>query len=421
MILVGVSLEGNLIRCSLPTITLGRLMFAEPGVAFAKVSMESIFRGTSPQEVVNNPKIMIVDDEPINIKVARKYLSTEGYQDFISTTQSTEALEIIKDQMPDLILLDIMMPEVDGLQVLDQIRHDEAIPAIPIIILTANNDRETKFKALNLGATEFLGKPVDPAELAARVHNCLVMKSQRDHLNHYAWELELEVSARTQALVEAQKDLIHCLAQAAEYRDDATGRHVIRVGQYAGIIAQAMNLDNETVELIRCAAPLHDIGKLGVPDAILLKPDKLDAEEFEIMQRHCGFGKRIVEKMPDDDSKMLRTHTDVGARIMRSSSCLVLKFAARIALTHHEKFDGSGYPIGLAGTDIPIEGRITAVADVFDALSSKRPYKPAFPIDKCLGILEEGRGTHFDPDVLDAFFARKKQIVNTQIQHADVD
>jgi putative two-component system response regulator len=199
--------------------------------------------------------------------------------------------------------------------------------------------------------------------------------------------------------------VILCLARAAEYRDDDTGHHVVRVGLYAGIIARRLGLDRAAVELIEQAAQLHDVGKIGITDEILKKPGKLDPAEFECMKRHCEFGRNIIEPFADSEWKALRTHTSIGAKIMEPGTSPILVMATKIALTHHEKWDGSGYPEGLAGEAIPIEGRITAVADVFDALSHKRPYKPAFPLDKCLGVMEDGRGKHFDPIVLDAFFA----------------
>jgi len=391
-----------------------------PGPGAFELPLESILGGTSPGEVTANPKIMIVDDESVNIKVVQKYLKSEGYKTFVTTTKATEALELVHSEHPDVLLLDIMMPHVNGLQILEKIRADQRVLDLPVVILTAASDKETKLNALRLGATDFLAKPVDLAELVTCVRNALVVKAHHDHLKRYAWELELEVSLRTSELTKAQLELIHCLARAAEYRDNETGHHVIRVGRYAGIVARQLRLDKEFVRLIEHAAALHDIGKIGIPDSILLKPAKLDPEEFEFIQRHCGFGKRIVERMPDDEWNTVRSHTDAGAKILGDGKSPILRMVATISLTHHEKWDGSGYPLGLEGEDIPMEGRITAVADVFDALASKRPYKPAFPIEKCFTIMKENRGSHFDPTVLDAFFACKADIVETQIKYADV-
>jgi len=193
------------------------------------------------------------------------------------------------------------------------------------------------------------------------------------------------------------------------------------VGKYAGIIARELGLAPELAQLIEHAAPLHDVGKIGVPDDILLKPGKLDPDEYEFIQRHGNFGKRILEPMPDSEWRVFRSHTETGASIMNHSNSPIIRTASRIAVTHHERWDGTGYPLGLAGEDIPIEGRITAVADVFDALSSKRPYKPAFPLEKCFSIMLDARGQHFDPEVLDAFLNCKDEVVRVQIEYADID
>lgn len=372
------------------------------------------------QQAVLKSKVMIVDDEPVNIKLAKKYLSQAGYEDFCMTTNPTRAMEMIAFEHPDVVLLDISMPEMSGLEVLDLIRSNARTVHIPVVILTARDDRETKRNALELGATDFLSKPVDASELALRVRSALMIKKHYDHLKTYAKIQELKVIERTAELSQTRLQVIHCLARAAEYRDNETGRHVIRVGRYSGIIARQLGLSPALAELIEHAAPLHDIGKIGIPDSILLKPGKLDQEEFDTMQQHCRLGKRVFERMSDDDWQTLQTHADVGSQILKGARSPLLEMAASISLTHHEKWDGSGYPLALAGENIPIEGRIVAVADVFDALSSERPYKKAFPLEKCLAILEEGRGQHFDTNVLDAFFARLEEIVKVQIRFSDI-
>ncbi|MDZ4821271.1 MAG: response regulator [Planctomycetota bacterium] len=367
------------------------------------------------------PRIMLVDDEPINIKVAKKYLANAGFTEFYSTSNAAEALPMIIRNEPDVVLLDIVMPQFSGLDLLAAIRADSQMVHMPVVMLTAVEDRETKCQALELGATDFLSKPVDPSELVSRVRNLLGVKSHFDHMHHYAVELERKVNERTAQLEASHQDVIHCLARAGEFRDDDTGRHVLRVGRYAGVIARQLGWDEDSARRIEQAAQLHDIGKLGIPDAILSKPGKLTAEEFEMMQKHCGFGKSVFETISQREAMKLREHTDLGNHILGACGSPVLDLAAEIALTHHERWDGSGYPIGLAGKDIPISGRITAVADVFDALSTKRCYKPSFPLEKCLTILEEGRGKHFDPEVLDAFFAAREQILKVQILLAEVD
>jgi putative two-component system response regulator len=365
-------------------------------------------------------KILLVDDEPLNTKVVRKYLAGAGYSDFCSTTAPAEVLPLMIRSEPDLVLMDIVMPKFSGLDILSAVRADAQLAHIPIVMLTALEDRDTKCQALSLGATDFLAKPVDPSELISRVRNVLLVKSHHDQLRNYAAELERRVKERTAQLEASHQNVIHCLARAAEFRDDETGRHVVRVGCYAAIIAHQLGWEPDAVQMIRQAAQLHDVGKIGIPDAILTKPDKLSPQEFEVMRKHCGFGKQIFESLTDSEWSVFRRHAELGQRILGDCASPVLEMAAQIALTHHERWDGSGYPIGLAGNDIPLVGRITAVADVFDALSTKRPYKPAFPIDRCFAILEEGRGTHFDPQVLDAFLAAREEILLVQISHADV-
>jgi putative two-component system response regulator len=367
------------------------------------------------------PRILLVDDEPLNIKVVRKYLAGAGYWDFNSTTNPAEVVPLMIRSEPDVVLLDIVMPKFTGLDILSAIRGDEQLSHIPVVMLTALEDRETKCQALWLGATDFLAKPVDPSELVSRVRNVLLVKAHHDHLRNHAADLERMVNERTAQLEASHQNVIHCLAKAAEFRDDDTGRHVLRVGAYAAIIARQLGWDDAAVQMLRQAAQLHDVGKIGIPDAILSKPGKLTAEEFDLMQKHCGFGKRIFESLTDAESSVLRKHAEVGQRILGDCASPVLEMAAQIALTHHERWDGSGYPLGLSGEDIPLVGRITAVADVFDALSTKRCYKPAFALEKCFAILTEGRGKHFDPQVLDAFFAAREQIVAVQISYADVD
>jgi putative two-component system response regulator len=367
------------------------------------------------------PRILLVDDEPINIKVAKKYLANAGYLDCQSACNARDVLPMMIRAEPDLVLLDIVMPGFSGLDLLAAIRADGQLEHIPVVMLTALEDRETKHRALALGATDFLAKPVDPSELVSRVRNVLQVKAHHDYLRNHAAELERIVRERTVQLETSRQHIIHCLARAAEFRDDETGRHVLRVGHYAGLIARQLGWDDASSETLQQAAQLHDVGKLGIPDDILRKPGKLTAEEFQVMQKHCGFGKQVFDSLTESDWSTFRQHAELGSRILAGCGSPVLDMAAQIALTHHERWDGSGYPIGLAGNDIPIAGRITAVADVFDALSTSRSYKPAFPLQKCFDVLEDGRGTQFDPQVLDAFFAARDQIVRVQIFFAEVN
>jgi putative two-component system response regulator len=360
-------------------------------------------------------KIAIVDDEPINIKVARKHLQVAGYQNFITTTDSTTAMTLIAQEQPDVVLLDVMMPQVNGIDILRSIRADARLRHIPVLILTASTDAETKHKALDAGATDFLAKPVDPNDLAPRIRNALIVKAHHDHLARYSEELEQQVRARTAELEVSQLQVILCLARAAEYRDDTTGRHVIRVGRYVTILARELGFSETEADVLGLAAQLHDVGKIGLPDGILLKPGKLTGDEFEVVKRHCDIGGRIVQPLNEKDLTAIKIACDVSAGVESP----LLAMAGRIALSHHERYDGKGYPRKLAGQDIPIEGRITSVADVFDALTSARPYKEAYSPTKALQIMEEGRGTQFDPAILDALHRRINDVLKVYGEQAD--
>ena len=364
---------------------------------------------------VKNSTIMIVDDESLNIKIVRKHLKNVGYSHFVSTEDASQALGMIHFERPDVVLLDVMMPEVNGLEILEAMGSDPEIQHIPVIILTAANDPNTRLRALELGATDFLTKPVDLSELAVRVRNALIVRAHHLHLANYSARLEHQVRLRTAQLAESRREVIHVLACAAEYRDSDTGNHVIRVGRYAAVIAEQLGLDDDQVELIEQAAILHDVGKMGIPDSILLKPGRLDPDEIEQMKQHCQYGMKILHGVPCNSD----SHNKNGLLSRSIAKSPVLEMAATIAICHHEQWDGSGYPNGLKGDEIPLVGRITAVADVFDALRSRRPYKPEVPWEECHQILEEGRGSHFDPAVLDAFFARKDDIIDIQRRYDD--
>lgn len=384
-------------------------------------SLQRVLDGSAARKSINtkHARIMIVDDEELNILVARKHLADAGYSNFLTVTDSSTAVARIKDEKPDLILLDIMMPEVSGLDILHLLSLEDRLQHIPVLILSASTDNDLKRVCLELGVTDFLSKPVDPCELLPRVRNVLLNKHYRDQLAQHAEQLEQQVRQRTAELAASREEVVHCLARAAEYRDDDTGQHVVRVGKYVGVIARELGFSESRIEVIELAAKLHDIGKIGIADAILHKPGKLDPEQFELIRSHCAFGKDIISPLATSDWNVLKTHARLGASLLNVASSPLLLLAARIAQTHHERWDGAGYPLGLRGEDIPIEGRMTAVADVFDALSSRRPYKPAFPREKCFAILEEGRGTHFDPDVLDAFFRKSEDIIRIQIDYMD--
>jgi putative two-component system response regulator len=326
-------------------------------------------------------KILIVDDQSSNVLLLESILQEEDYTTYRGITDSRQVLPVFLEYRPDLILLDLQMPYLDGFEVMNQLRARVPLGIfLPILVLTADITPETKRKALDEGATDFLTKPFDQTEVVLRIRNLLrtrVLHLQLHDQNHL---LEQKVRERTIELEETQIEILERLALAAEYRDDDTGEHTKRVGQMSAQIAQALGLSNAEVELIRRAAPLHDVGKIAIPDSILLKPGKLTPEEFELM----------------------KTHTTVGAKMLSGGRFPLLQRAEEIALTHHERWDGTGYA-GLKGESIPSAGRIVAVADVFDALTSARPYKEAWPRAKAIEEVQRQSGRQFDQSVVEAF------------------
>ena len=351
-------------------------------------------------------KILVVDDEDMDRRLMEVMLIPLGY-DVILARNGEEALEKAWETSPDVILLDIMMPRMDGFEVTKRLKDDEKTKIIPIVMVTALGGVEDRVKALEVGADDFLRKPVERIELRARVQSLLKVKAYHDHMRNYQKELEAEVARRTEQLWEAFEKIkaasletIHRLSQAAEYRDEDTFAHIQRMSHYAAAVARKMGLDDRSVETILYAAPMHDVGKIGIPDHILLKPTKPDPDEWEIMKQH----------------------TIIGARILEGSDAGFIKLAEVIALTHHEKWDGGGYPRGLKGKNIPLGGRITAIADVFDALTSKRPHrKEPFSVEESFAIIKEERGNHFDPEVVDGFFAAKDEILSIKEKCKDQD
>ena len=374
---------------------------------------------TDSIDKIKSSKIMIIDDEPLLSRVLRRFLQSEGYQQFLTVNDSRDAIAQINTHLPDLVLLDIAMPHVSGMDILRARQSMNSVRFTPFIILSASCDSETKRSALELGATEFLNKPVDPSDLTLRVQNALLVKAHQDHLSNYAEELAREVQLRTLELERSREQIIHCLAKAAEFRDNDTGKHVVRVGKYAAIISESLGFDTTFCRHIELAAQLHDVGKIGVPDSILLSPDKLTDESFEVMQQHCDLGCSIIEPLARHEIQMLqqRNNSKRLSREAQQSSMLIM--AANIAKTHHENWDGSGYPRGLKENQIPIEGRITAVADVYDALSSIRPYKEAFSRERCLKIMQSEMGRRLDPRVVDAFLKRIDDVEKIRFDFAD--
>jgi putative two-component system response regulator len=326
-------------------------------------------------------RILIVDDQPSNVLLLEGILQEEDYSDFRGITDSRQALPVFIEYEPDLILLDLQMPYADGFEVMKQLRaHLPPGAFLPILVLTADITSEAKRQALAQGATDFLTKPFDQTEVVLRIRNLLQTRALHLQLQNQNQSLEQKVRERTAELEETQVEILERLALAAEYRDDDTGEHTKRVGQISAQIAQALGLPEREVELIRRAAPLHDVGKIAIPDSILLKPGKLMPQEFELM----------------------KTHTTLGAKMLSGGRFPLLQWAEEIALTHHERWDGTGY-IGQHGESIPMTGRIVTVADVFDALTNERPYKKAWPYDEAIEEIQRQSGRQFDPLVVEAF------------------
>jgi putative two-component system response regulator len=349
------------------------------------------------------PVILVVDDQPQNIELLEAHLVPHGYE-IIRAANGEQALETLSGSQVDLILLDVMMPGMDGFEVTRRVRLDSKNRLLPIVLVTALREPEDRVRGIEAGCDDFISKPVDKNELLARVRSLLKVKAYNDLMSNYRKELESEVTSRTgelkhafEKIKAASLETIYRLSMASEYKDEATGAHIKRMSRYSAAVARRLGLDESTIETILYAAPMHDLGKIGIPDGILLKPSKLDPVEWEIMKQH----------------------TVIGAKILAGSEAEFIRLGATIALSHHEKWDGSGYPDRLKGTEIPIAGRIIAIADVFDALTSKRPYKETFSVEKSLGIIREGKGSHFDPDVLDAFFSIQDEILVVKEQYAD--
>ncbi|NLD98364.1 MAG: two-component system response regulator [Fibrobacter sp.] len=354
--------------------------------------------------------VLVVDDNKNNIEILINTLS--DICEVSAALNGHDALALVKVSPPNLILLDLMMPEVDGFAVCRELKSDKQTSDIPVIFLTGMTDAQTKAKGFNLGAVDFITKPFEPLEIVARVKTHLALSISNRTLKQYNEILETKVQERTRELDLTQEVTIDTLATLAEYRDPETGGHILRTKSYVIALAEHIKshpdfkpfLTDEAISLIGRSAPLHDIGKVGTPDCILLKPGKLTAEEFEIMKRHTTIG----------FNTLYRAEKKLGMKSF-------LNYAKEVAYTHHEKWDGSGYPRGLKGTDIPISGRLMALADVYDALISKRVYKPPFPHKKALSIIIEGKGSHFDPVLVDTFETIEEQIRLIALKFADYD
>ncbi len=350
------------------------------------------------------PRILICDDEIHITKLMETILVPQGYEVCIAY-DGREALQALTTCHPDLIIIDLMMPVLDGFEVARAVRENAATKTVPIIIISAAADKQRRLKAMELGADDFLTKPVDRVELLARVKSLLKVKAYNDHMIQDKIELEMEVARRTEQVKMALEkiklaslEVIFRLSRAAEFRDRGTGDHIKRMSHYAAALARKLGHNHEVVEAILYATPMHDIGKIGIPDNILLKPGKHDLSEWEVMKQH----------------------TKIGAKIVEGSDYGFIKLAGIIAITHHEHWDGGGYPFGLRGSQIPAAGRITAVADVFDAMTTTRPYRPQpIPVEEAFAYIEQNAGSHFDPEMARAFISIKDEILSIKEQFSD--
>jgi putative two-component system response regulator len=363
------------------------------------------------EDDLSQATVLIVDDQPSNIALLEKILTRSGFTNLVSATDPRSVEDLLRSESPDLLLLDLQMPHLDGFELMKRVATIPEAEGMPIIVLTADATLDAKHASLGMGANDFLTKPFDPVEVLLRIKTQLRTRSLQQQLKEHNELLEERVRARTadlwatvRKLEKAEGDLalsqeetVRRLSIAAEFRDDETARHIVRMSHYCSFLGSLAGLDDETSRALRTASQMHDVGKIGTPDSILLKPGRLTPEERAVMERHAEAGWSILEGSDSD----------------------LLQLAATIALTHHERMDGSGYPNKLAGEEIPLVGRIAAIADVFDALSTDRVYRGAFPLPKVWEMMRDGRGSQFDPHLLDIFFDSMDEVLSIKEQNVD--
>lgn len=335
------------------------------------------------------PSVLIIDDEFTSRVILERIVKNIQSNIKVNTfADPIAAMSWASTNHPDLILVDYLMDAMSGLAVVNQIRNTKHLKDVPIVIVTALEDKNVRYELLDAGATDYINKPIDPYECRVRCRNLLALRLNQKTIQNRAEWLENAVEKATQQILDREQETLYRLAKAGEYRDFDTGNHVLRMAKYSRLIAESLGLSEDRCNLIEVAAPLHDIGKIGIPDHILLKPGKHTPEETILMRKHPLIGHKILHDSP---SKFIA-------------------LAAEISLGHHEKFDGSGYPSGLSGEHIPLESRIVAVADVYDALTSVRPYKKAWPSEQALDYVTMNKGAHFDPDCVEAFVSQYSKV-----------
>ncbi len=342
------------------------------------------------------PNVLVVDDTETNIDIVLETLE-EDYELSVATN-GEEALEIVESDPPDIILLDIMMPGIDGYEVCTRLKADKKTKKIPVIFLTAKSEVADEMKGLKLGAVDYITKPLSPPILQARVKTQLALYDQNRALEHQVLERTVEIRSLNKEIEDTQKEVVFTMGAIGETRSKETGNHVKRVAEYSRVFALQYGMDAEEAELIKMASPMHDIGKVGIPDSILNKPARFTPEEFEKMQAHA----------------------QLGYDMLKHSTRPILKAASTLAYEHHEKWNGKGYPRGLKGEDIHLYGRITAIADVFDALGSDRCYKKAWPDEKIFSLFKEEKGEQFDPKLVDIFFDCLDEFLKIRAEYKDV-